>query len=201
MNFSKTQFPYFYEESIKRFGQEKGKLIYDIACTKLAEMRKDADYRNSSAIQKHMDTNILPLVAIYFTYRESGINQDEALELSLELAQIGAKSKQQKNMFFGRLPFGFSLFRLFCKRVMDSEYPSAGWDVEWVRYDKEEIHFNMKSCVYAETLQKYVCPELCPVFCANDDTVFAGYRPGIVFERNGTIGKGQEVCDFHFKKG
>jgi hypothetical protein len=175
VSFSKTEFPYFYKDSIKQFGTEKGKQIYDIASAKLAEMKKDADYRNSRAVQKHMDTNILPLVAIYFTYRESGINQDDALKLSLELAQIGAKSKQKKNKVFGRLPFGFNLFKLFCRRVMNTEYP--------------------------RTLQKYGCPELCPVFCANDDTTFAGYHPSVVFERGSTIGRGQEVCDFHFKKG
>ncbi|WP_082853633.1 L-2-amino-thiazoline-4-carboxylic acid hydrolase [Clostridium coskatii] len=52
-----------------------------------------------------------------------------------------------------------------------------------------------------ETAKRYNCPELCTVFCANDITTFQGYRPNIIFERQGTIGQGQKVCDFHLKNG
>ncbi len=33
-------------------------------------------------------------------------------------------------------------------------------------YNNKEIHFNLKSCVYFETVSKYGHPELCTVFCA-----------------------------------
>jgi predicted ArsR family transcriptional regulator len=56
----------------------------------------------------------------------------------------------------------------------------------------------MKSCIYVETTTKNNCPELCPLFCANDDVVLSGFQPNIVFERNETIAKGSDQCDFHF---
>ena len=57
----------------------------------------------------------------------------------------------------------------------------------------------MKSCIYFEITKKYNCPEMCTLFCKNDDVIFAGYKPSIIFERTGTIARGQKVCDFHFK--
>ena len=78
-------------------------------------------------------------------------------------------------------------------------YPKEGWDIQWIKYDVNEIYFDMKSCIYFAITQKYNCVELCPLFCANDDITLAGYKPAIVFERNETIGKGQNRCDFHFK--
>lgn len=93
------------------------------------------------------------------------------------------------------------LFKLFCKRVIKKNYPIEGWDIEWKRCDKKEIHFNMKRCIYMETTEKYKCPELCPIFCANDITNFSGYAPSIIFKREGTIGQWQKVCDFHFING
>lgn len=57
----------------------------------------------------------------------------------------------------------------------------------------------MKSCIYVEITKKYNCFELCTLFCANDDVILAGYKPSIVFEREKTIAKGHDHCDFHFK--
>lgn len=73
---------------------------------------------------------------------------------------------------------------------MEKQYPEQGWSIQWIRYDKNEIHFNMKSCIYFETTKKYNCTEMCPLFCANDDVVLSGYRPANVFERSGAIARG-----------
>jgi len=45
--------------------------------------------------------------------------------------------------------------------------------------------------------KKYGCPELCTVFCENDDISFRGLMPKIRFERKGTLGQGADKCDFH----
>ena len=46
----------------------------------------------------------------------------------------------------------------------------------------------------------YDCPELCCVYCENDDISFSGLLPKIRFERTGTLGNGSPYCDFHFLK-
>lgn len=37
--------------------------------------------------------------------------------------------------------------------------------------------------------------------CDHDDVKIEGLKPGIYFEREGTIGKGADYCDFHFRNG
>ncbi|OPJ64026.1 L-2-amino-thiazoline-4-carboxylic acid hydrolase [Clostridium oryzae] len=199
MSFSETRFHFFYDECIRQFGAEQGKRIFEIADRKLAEMKNEADYRNSKAIKEHMNTNLLPTIAIYSAFLQSNFTKENAYEKTLEITQIAAKVIQKKNEFVGKIPFGYNLFKMFCKSVMNKNYPKEGWSIVWQRYDKQEIHFDMTSCIYMETTKRYNCPELCPVFCANDITTFAGYRPNIIFERNGTIGQGQKVCDFHLQ--
>ena len=44
------------------------------------------------------------------------------------------------------------------------------------------------------------CPELCPLYCENDDIAFAGLAPKITFRRTGTLASGALCCDFHFLK-
>lgn len=41
------------------------------------------------------------------------------------------------------------------------------------------------------------CKELTSTFCLSDDRVF-GNMSGITFERQGTIGRGSDKCDFYF---
>lgn len=147
-----------------------------------------------------MYTNILPLIAIYKTCLDNDISKEEAYDFCLDLAQTGARKKQEHNSKVGKMPFGYALFKLFCKTVMKTNYPSAGWDMDYVCYDNKEIHFDITKCVYQETTSQYGCPELCTVFCANDDTTLAGFGPKVIFERSGTIARGQKVCDFHFKR-
>lgn len=80
-------------------------------------------------------------------------------------------------------------------------YPAEGWEIEWVRFDHEEIHMNFKSCIYFEMTALYSCPELCTVFCKNDVVTFSGYEPKIHFERSGTLAEGAAYCDFRFIRG
>jgi hypothetical protein len=58
----------------------------------------------------------------------------------------------------------------------------------------------MTSCIYKDICDAKGCPELCAVFCENDDIAFSGLMPKIRFERKGTLGKGVDCCDFHFVK-
>lgn len=102
---------------------------------------------------------------------------------------------------FTKMPFTYSLFKMFAKSHMKKKYPIEGFTVKWRRYDYKEIHFDIVRCIYKEMCEKYCCPELCTVFCQSDVTAFAGYKPKIRFERLGTIGEGANCCDFHFIRG
>lgn len=201
MDFANTNYQDFRAESTKHFGEEKGNEIFHIAEKKIEKMLTEVDDRNDAMVRIHIEKNILPLIGIYQTLLEEGLRKEDAVQFCLDLAQIAAREKRKNYRMLSQIPFGYSLFKMFCKKVMAKNYPPAGWKMEWMRYDKEEIQFNMKSCVYYETTVQYGCPELCPVFCDNDDTTLGGLAPNTIFERSGTIAKGQKVCDFHFKNG
>ncbi len=201
MGFDSTYFPHFSQYCIDQFRVDLGNRIHQEAESRLSRMIHEADDRGSKSIRWHMDTNMLPSIAIYLTFKAFEETADKAYEYTDEVLQISRIKARSKNEPHGRLPFGYFAFKLFCKSIMKKEYPAQGWDMEWIRYDRDEIHFNMKSCVYYDTTQKYNCPEMCPLFCANDDVILAGYQPAVVFERSGTIALGQQVCDFHFKNG
>lgn len=78
-------------------------------------------------------------------------------------------------------------------------YPEVGWHSEWIKYNKEEIHFNFYSCLYRDTTEKYKCTEMCSIFCKNDITIFSAFAPNIIFERDYTLANSNKKCDFHFK--
>jgi hypothetical protein len=201
MGFEGTYFPHFSQYCIEKFGADFGDRIHHAAETRLSSMIDEADYRGNKYIQWHMDTNMLPSIAIYLAFKEFEETAHKAYRYTDDMLQISRLQNRERNQLIGRLPFGYFAFRLFCKSIMKKQYPAQGWDMEWIQYNRNEIHFNMKSCVYFETTQKYNCSEMCPLFCANDDVILAGYKPAIVFERSGTIALGQHVCDFHFKNG
>lgn len=199
--FDNTLFPNFNKYCSDKFGPEIGSLIHMEAENKLSDMRKEADYRNNKYIRFHMDSNILPGIAMFLTLKEFDRTADKAYEYTDEVLQIFRLKSRKKSQLIGRLPFGYLGFKMICKSYMTKLYPEQGWKMRWIRYDKNEIHFNMESCIYFETTKKYNCPEMCQLFCANDDVVLSGYRPAIVFERGGAIARGQDKCDFHFKNG
>ena len=197
-NYSGTKFKDLNSVCIQKYGNEKGILIYNKAEELFQKMKDEADYRGSGVIKAHMVGNIFPVLAYYMALIDFGYSNEAAYANTLEETQkhaIAAKTKNQKLM---KIPSSYYIFKLFSKRVMRKGYPIEGWETQWVRHDSEEIHFNLKSCVYFETTRKYGHPELCPVFCANDTTSFSGYLPKIKFERSGTIAEGKEMCDFHF---
>jgi len=199
MDYCDTDFKDLESECTKKYGNEKGLYIYVKAKENFQKMLDEADYRNSNIIKWHMAQNIFPILAYYMALLEYGFSTDDAYANTLEETQKHAVLAKKKNEVLGKIPFAYYLFKLGCKKVMGKYYPNEGWETEWVRYDKEEIHFNLKKCVYFEVTSQYGHPELCTVFCANDTTRFSGYLPHIKFERGGTIGTGKKYCDFHFK--
>lgn len=199
MKFKHTFFPYLNKFCIDKFGTGIGTEIFTCAEYKLNELANEADYRNNKYIKWHMDKNMLPVIAIYLTFKEFECTAKNSIEYTDEIMQICRMKMKKRNQLIGKLPFGYWGFKIFCRWIVSKQYPEKGWNIEWIRNDVNEVHFDMKSCIYVEITNKYNCPELCPLFCANDDVVLSGYRPSIVFERVETIARGQDKCDFHFR--
>jgi hypothetical protein len=199
MHYSDTNFKDLKSICLQKYGNEKGLCIYNKAEEYFQKMKIEANYRNSEVIKWHMNKYIFPALAYYMSLLEHGFSAENTYENTLRETQKYAMISKNKNRILGKIPFFYYFFRIACKKVMNKQYPNEGWETDWVRYDYEEIHFNIKRCIYFEVTSQYGHPELCAVFCANDTTAFGGYLPKVKFERNGTIAEGNKLCDFHFK--
>ena len=66
-------------------------------------------------------------------------------------------------------------------------------------YEKKgEYKMDILECPYNRYFTELGCPELTKVFCDNDERMY-GNLAGIKFERQGTIGKGADHCDFYVR--
>ena len=201
MGFYQTRFGYFEDECIKRFGADEGKRLFLEADGLLNRMVDEIPPSTGSVIKQHMAGNMLPTIAMYLVFKNNKSTSEKAYDNTLEIVQIAAQKAREQNSRLKNIPFAFQVFKYFCKRIIQNQFPDEGWNVVWRRYDKKEIHVDFTSCIYLSTCVKYGCPEVCPVFCANDDTAFSGYFPKIIFKRSSTLANGQALCDFHFING
>lgn len=189
----------FLEADCKRFfGEEAGKEIAGQTEAIYQDLLCGADDRGSEAIREHLRRKLLPPLAYYKALRARGLGEGEALEYVRRETRKAAQIKRAEMQKLARMPFAYSMYRLGVKKHMQKNFPAAGWQTEWVRCDGREIHFNLRSCLYWETARACGCPELCPVYCENDDISFSGLLPKIRFERAGTLAGGADCCDFHF---
>ena len=200
MKLNETTLSFLEVDCIQQFGKEKGNLIFEQVEKFFQELLNNADYRNNAAIQNHLQAKLFPTLAYYKTLRENGINQDEALEYVRKETHKAANIKREEMKKLGNMPFAYTIYRLGVKKHMRKNFPDTGWTTEWVKCNGKEIHFNLHKCIYWELTKKYHCPELCCVYCENDDISFSGLLPKIRFERTGTLGTGFPYCDFHFFK-
>ncbi len=198
MTIDKTALSFLQEDCIQEFGEQEGTEIFQQTAEQYRELLEQADYRGSDVIKEHLQQKLYPPMAYYKTLRNRGITQDEALILVKRETHKAALIKKGKMQKLAKLPFAYPIYRMGVKRFMKKNFPDEGWETQWVQCSAKEIHFNLRKCIYWELSQKHGCPELCCVYCENDDISFSGLLPKIRFLRTGTLGTGANDCDFHF---
>ena len=152
------------------------------------------------ALRKHLNTYILPGLALYQITLEEGVEMADAL---WKVERFMAEATQTKRLIFrlaGRLPAYYQMLRLLTPRVLDNTYPPEGWELEWVENSPKSLSFNMKSCFYLDMLTAYGAPELTLVYCHLDDLIFEDASPGVHWERSQTLARGDELCNFRWTR-
>jgi len=112
---------------------------------------------------------------------EHGYSREIAYNYTLKETQKVAYIQKRRNESFAKLPFAYKLFKLFTKGIMKKMYPKVGWETEWILFNDKEIHLNFNTCIYVDMMLHFGCPELCTVFCKNDEIIFSGYEPKNMF--------------------
>ena len=153
------------------------------------------------ALRQHYEEGILPSLALYQTLREESDDQEAALaEIDRILAALVERSgRRQLVQILGRLPDPFAVLRIVNRWAMKHRYPPEGWRFEWVEDSDQCIAYDAHECFYWNVLTAYGAPELTAHLCAIDDLLY-GDLPGIAWERTKTLGRGDDRCDFRFRR-
>ena len=137
-------------------------------------------------------------LAIYLVRKEEGESPQALLErIDADLTKAGKKMNRTMQRLM-KLPGAFSLARLVMPKAM-TLVNGHGFQVKPVKYGRVGFGFDVTECPYCRLYAKYGVPELGPVLCKFDDTLGAGFD-GLEFIRKGTLCRGDEKCDFLYRK-
>lgn len=201
MTLKESKFYFLQDDCCEEFGTEAGMERYQKTEQRYQALQDEYQKAQNPAIREHLLRNLFPPLAYYQTLRSDGFSQQAALELVEKETEKAALEKKTAMESMTKLPFTYLMYRLFVKKFMAKNFPTEGWDTQWLERSGTSIRFHLNRCLYWDICQKEGCPELCQVYCKNDDIAFAGLLPKIRFERSQTFGTGGTCCDFCFRKG
>jgi hypothetical protein len=187
----------------KILAQSRGELQAALLAARVdaryGKLRAERPRFSRFALDVHLTHLLLPTLALYQVLREDGAAEEEALQETerVFLADLGRYGWVVGAI--ARLPGFFGLFRRTAPLVLPLAFPYEGWDTEWVETSDQCVAYDIHGCPYLEVLRANGAPELTPVFCKWDDATF-GDLPGISWERTGTLGRGDDHCDFRWRR-
>ena len=152
------------------------------------------------ALRFHLERNILPGLALYQTLREENDDQDAVLaEVEVLFGAIVGQLRRLMPLL-GHLSDPFAGFRMALHWVVRLGFPSEGWEMEPVEDSDQCIAYNVHRCFYLDVLTAYGAPELTALYCKMDDLMYEELPPTIVWERTKTLGRGDDLCDFRWRR-
>ena len=124
--------------------------------------------------------------------------QEEALGLIEDSVKVGVEPDRKRLHRITKLPFLRPLFfRVFPWMIHTMLGGEAGFKASEIEADNRHYKVDVLQCPYVKYCELLGCKELATTFCLSDDRAY-GNLCGIAFERQGTIGRGNDRCDFYF---
>ncbi len=153
------------------------------------------------ALRRHLESSILPGLALYQTLREENDNQEAVMaEIDrLFAAWVNHSSQRQQIRLLERLPDPYPLLRLGNRLALKMNFPPEGWRIQWIEDSDACVAYDIRECFYLNVLTAYGAPELTAHFCRGDDQLY-GNLHGISWERTRTLGQGDDRCNFRFTR-
>lgn len=191
-------FSYLLKKVSKKLGKEQTDALVDDAVNLCNELCNE--YEGLSKKEKvHTERMIFPRAAIYLQMIKY-LSRQEAIALIEEAVRIGVEPDRKRLHIATKIPFIRPLFfKMFHKMIGTMFNGEAGFKFEEIEYNKNHYKVNVLQCPYMKYCELLGCKELTSTFCFSDDRVY-GDMCGITFERQGTIGRGSDKCDFYFYK-
>lgn len=169
-----------------------------------AERRLDGMLVQSGSLPKgerlQVERFVLPTCAIYFELADA-FGRGEAFRMVDDyMAEYSANAAKAFRVIVA-LPGGRGFFmRVFGKVVALAFGERQGYVNEMHECTAERIAYDVVACPYQRTFAQMGAPELCQLFCRNDEVCY-GDLDGIRFVRTGTLAKGASCCDFLIERG
>lgn len=191
-------FSYTLNELRSRLGNEKTDAIVNDSvnlCNELCDKYKDLPKKEKI----HTERMIFPRAAIYLQMIKY-IPQEEAISLIEEAVRIGVEPDRKRLHIATKLPFIRPLFFKVFHKMIDSMFnEETGFRIKELEYDSKHYRVDVLQCPYMKYCELLGCKELTSTFCLSDERVY-GDMCGIAFDRQGTIGRGSDKCDFYFHR-
>ena len=183
-----------YKTIFEKYGQERTDMLFDNA-SELNE-RFGSRYRTERGVRKGHVMGAVAIASIFIPLSEL-IGKETAVDLIAESMKPASFAKHNKIEKFPAPVFmriaGFITSRIFSEK--------AGFKRRWHCNTNREKRYDLLTCPYVQVFSDLGCPEVCPAVCIQDDISFRDLKNGVVFERKGTLGRGDECCDFCFRRG
>lgn len=180
---------------IEKYGEVEGKEIYKKTQERVTKLVAESKLATSEKRKDTLQNTILPRVALYQVLQERGIKKDDAYEVVHDYLHtvVCVKSiKQYKRM--EKIPGFFTLFKkIFAKITLNSDL----WTSTLKENSKDSLAINITRCLWHDACVEAGCPEICALFCGCDDENYSELKK-MKFERKGSLGRGNDVCDFKF---
>ena len=154
------------------------------------------DIKNESYMRQYnLKTFILPYVAIYQSLLEMHYDQNTSLKLIDQMMQDFSNKKiLLRYQKLAKLPGFFGLF----KTIFKNNFKTDVWDSEINEDSEDHFVYTINKCLWHEYLSRIGSPELCKLFCANDDITYNNISKDLSFSRSHALGIDNHACDCHF---
>lgn len=147
----------------------------------------------------HTERMIVPRAAIYLQMIKY-IPREEAIDLINESVRIGVTPDWRHLHLVTKIPFIRPLFfKIFHKMLNTMFNEEAGFEFKEIEYNNKKYRVDVLKCPYVKYCELLGCKEFASTFCLSDDYVY-GNMCDIAFERKGTIGRGNDRCEFYFHR-
>lgn len=187
---------FFTEEYLRdKFGEEKGRDLFSRQQEELRKLIVEISGKTRQQ-RKTLVKTILPRIALYRVL-QSSMTKEEAYGVIHDYLQNRVCIKMIKQyQALEKLPNFFSLYHTAFSYVV---LHSDNWKAECSSSSRDEFQINIHQCLWYNACLENGCPELTTAFCACDDTLYNCLHK-MRFFRSGSIGRGNELCDFRFTR-
>lgn len=181
-----------YKKATEMFGRDRADELFD----KAAELNKSfqSRYSREKGIRKGHMMGAAAISALYIPLSELA-TKDDAVNFITKIMKPASIVKHNK---IEKLPApvymkvaGFITGKMFSEK--------AGFKRNWHCNTNYEKRYDLLTCPYVQVFSELGCPEVCPAVCIQDDISFGNMKNGVIFERKGTLGRGDGCCDFCFR--